>query len=183
MPAASGPTVASGDDCVTVHAQRNDCGPPNGGEAFNARAVEAPFEMVRPLLSPRMEKRHEFAGQGVFGLGRVAFELVARTAGQAHVFKRGIATFGDGADMVEGQRNAAVRFTGQAIATAVTVSVRDAVAQFFRDVDRHGGSRSGYVVSSPAEKQGGMGFAEHEQVRLGSQPRQFQPFGLAQSTA
>ena len=87
MPARFSPATARCSDHRAVHPERDDGRPAHGGQPFDACPVRAPREVLAPRLHAWVEERRGLSGERVERMRGVGLELVARTAGAAHVLE------------------------------------------------------------------------------------------------
>lgn len=88
-------------------------------------------------MLPGMKKGDKFACQGINTLSLVIFELVTGTTSQTKVGKCGYTAFGARVNVVVGQGDAAVYFTGLTIGATPVVSLINSIADELRNVDSH----------------------------------------------
>ena len=125
--------------------------------------------MILPVLLPRMEQGRRFLCERVDGSNGVRLELVACPARQADVIEGRQSAARCRRDVVIRQRGAAHRFAREAVAARPSISGIDLRAQRLRNPGRHDlGNQlwDGYLVTAPAQEDGGVRLDEHEPIGL-----------------
>jgi hypothetical protein len=121
MPAHAHPVLSCINDDLVVHSEGNHRHTPSSGQPDDARTGDIPGKMIRPPLLTRVKKSDCFTSQRVFHNHRRTLEFVASMAGEAKIFKFGLALFVPRNDMIDDHRITGIELGCLAIGAAAII--------------------------------------------------------------
>ena len=92
------------DELNSIESQRFNRGPSGSRNTHDLEVVGCPCEVVRPLLPPWMEQRHELAGDGIVAFDLGVFVIVTALTRQSEICRGCLAASAFGDDVFDGER-------------------------------------------------------------------------------